>query len=106
MARQLGYLDKMLKCGVVIDAMELRRYADGSPLHTFFSKTSDINYGDPWMVMHRADYHAVLWQTCQSLGVDLCLDMEVESIDFEKNVVYLEDGDDIGGDIIIGADGE
>ncbi|KAK1675201.1 hypothetical protein BDP55DRAFT_160030 [Colletotrichum godetiae] len=104
-ARQLGYLDKILQCGVVIDGMEFCRYADGKHLHTLSAKDAQARYGDLWMVVHRADLHYVLWQTCKEIGVDLCLDMDVERIDFEEKVVYLEDGDDIGGDVIIGADG-
>ncbi|KAJ0303190.1 hypothetical protein COL516b_006702 [Colletotrichum fioriniae] len=104
-ARQLGYLDKLLQCGVVIDGMEYRRYADGAHLHTLSAKDAQARYGDLWMVVHRADLHYILWQTCKEIGVDLCLDMDVERIDFDEKVVYLEDGDDIGGDVIIGADG-
>ncbi|KAK1986445.1 hypothetical protein LZ30DRAFT_705733 [Colletotrichum cereale] len=104
-ARQLGYLDRLLECATVLDAIELRRYADGKHLHTLSEKNSENEYGNPWMVVHRADIHAVLWKTCKDLGVGLCLGMAVECIDFEDNIVRLEDGDDIRGDIIIGADG-
>ncbi|KAF9880703.1 salicylate hydroxylase [Colletotrichum karsti] len=104
-ARQLGFLDQVLQRAVVIDEMELRRYADGKRLYSLSAKKSKEEYGDVWMVIHRADYHAVLWNTCRSLGVDLCLDMDVERIDFESNTVWLEDGDDVSGDVIIGADG-
>ncbi|KAK1705013.1 hypothetical protein BDP67DRAFT_532431 [Colletotrichum lupini] len=104
-ARQLGYLDKLLQCGVVIDGMEYRRYADGAHLHTLSAKDAQAQYGDLWMVVHRADLHYILWQACKEIGVDLCLDMDVERIDFDEKMVYLEDGDDIGGDVIIGADG-
>lgn len=86
--------------------MEYRRYADGAHLHTLSAKDAQARYGDLWMVVHRADLHYILWQTCKKIGVDLCLDMDVERIDFDEKVVYLEDGDDIGGDVIIGADGE
>ncbi|KAK2002223.1 FAD/NAD(P)-binding domain-containing protein [Colletotrichum falcatum] len=104
-ARQLGYLDRLLECATVLEAVEFRRYANGEHLHTLSEKDSQSDYGDPWMVVHRADIHAVLWQTCKDLGVDLCLGMSVERIDFENSIVHLEDGDDVQGDIIIGADG-
>ncbi|KAL3300740.1 salicylate hydroxylase [Colletotrichum asianum] len=104
-ARQLGYLDKLLERGVIVDKMELRRYANGKHLFSLSAKECMQQYGDLWMVCHRADCHAALWETCVSLGVDLCLDMDVERIDFETNTVWLEDGDDISGDVIIGADG-
>ncbi|KAF3808726.1 FAD-dependent monooxygenase OpS4 [Colletotrichum gloeosporioides] len=104
-ARQLGYLDKLLERGVIVDEMELRRYANGKHLFSLSAKECMEQYGDLWMVCHRADCHAALWETCMSLGVDLCLDMDVERIDFDTNTVWLEDGDDISGDVIIGADG-
>lgn len=104
-ARQLGYLDKLLERGVIVDKMELRRYANGKHLFSLSAKECMEQYGDLWMVCHRADCHAALWETCMSLGVDLCLDMDVERIDFATNTVWLEDGDDISGDVIIGADG-
>ncbi|KAF6823028.1 salicylate hydroxylase [Colletotrichum plurivorum] len=101
-ARQLGYLDKLhRRGGVGVERIEMRRYADGRPLHALPAGHGDL----PWLVVHRAEYHGVLWETCAELGVGLCLDMEVERIDFETNTVYLEDGDDISGDVIIGADG-
>ncbi|KAK1973092.1 FAD/NAD(P)-binding domain-containing protein [Colletotrichum sublineola] len=104
-ARQLGYLDRLLECATVIDAFELRRYANGMHLHALPERGSHDGYGNPWMVIHRTDLHAVLWRTCKELGVDLSLGMSVERIDFENNIVHLEDGDDVRGDIIIGADG-
>ncbi|KAK1600335.1 uncharacterized protein LY79DRAFT_585825 [Colletotrichum navitas] len=104
-ARQLGYLGKLSECATVLDAIELRRYANGEHLHTLSEKDLYNEYGNPWMVIHRADFHAVLWQTCKELGVDLCLGMSVEGIDFENNIVRLKDGEDIRSDIIIGADG-
>ncbi|KZL87255.1 salicylate hydroxylase [Colletotrichum incanum] len=104
-ARQLGYLDKLLQCGVALEALELRRYANGKTLYRRTIKDRDARYGDFWIVIHRADYHDVLWRTCKELGVDLRLNKEVKSIDFEKNTVMLEDGDVVGADVLIGADG-
>ncbi|OHE97567.1 hypothetical protein CORC01_07182 [Colletotrichum orchidophilum] len=104
-ARQLGYVDKLLRSGVVLEEVGFCRYADGKHLRVLPTKAAQARYGEPWMVVHRADFHAVLWQTCAELGVSLCLDMDVERIDFENKVVHLEDGDDIAGDVIIGADG-
>ncbi|KAF6783352.1 salicylate hydroxylase, partial [Colletotrichum sojae] len=79
-ARQLGYLDKLhRRGGVGVERIEMRRYADGRPLHALPARHGEL----PWLVVHRAEYHGVLWETCAELGVGLCLDMEVERIDFE-----------------------
>ncbi|OHW93878.1 salicylate hydroxylase [Colletotrichum incanum] len=104
-ARQLGFLDKLLQVATTVDAVELRRYEDGKKLCELTEAQCRTTYGDPWMVVHRADFHNVLWRTCQELGVSLNLNMEVEKIDFENDTVYMEDGDELFGDVIIGADG-
>ncbi|KAK1572787.1 salicylate hydroxylase [Colletotrichum navitas] len=104
-ARQLGFLDKLHRVADTVDTVELRRFGDGNKLCELTEAQCRRNYGDPWMVAHRADFHNALWQTCQELGVSLNLSMEVESIDFENDTVYMEDGDEISGDLIIGADG-
>ncbi|KAK1961491.1 salicylate hydroxylase [Colletotrichum sublineola] len=104
-ARQLGFMDKLRRVTDTVDAVELRRFKDGERLCELTEAQCRRNYGDPWMVAHRADLHKLLWQTCEELGVSLNLSMEVETIDFENDTVYMEDGDEISGDLIIGADG-
>ncbi|KZL63912.1 salicylate hydroxylase [Colletotrichum incanum] len=73
-ARQLGYLDKLIEDGVALDVIELRRYANGKILYTRTVKDCDAKY-------------------------------EVKNIDVKKNSVILEDGEVVGGDVIIEADG-
>ncbi|KAK1995240.1 salicylate hydroxylase [Colletotrichum falcatum] len=104
-ARQLGFLDKLRRAADTVDAVELRRFEDGKRLCELTEARCRGDYGDPWMVAHRADLHGALWRTCRELGVSLNLGMEVERIDFESDTVYMEDGDEISGDVIIGADG-
>ncbi|KAK1976091.1 salicylate hydroxylase [Colletotrichum cereale] len=104
-ARQLGFLDKLRRVADIVDAVVLRRFEDGKKLCGLADAQCREDYGDPWMVAHRADFHSALWRTCQELGVSLNLSMEVERIDFENNTVYMEDGDEISGDLIVGADG-
>lgn len=104
-ARQLGFLDKLQQVATTIEAVELRRYDNGKQLCEVTEEQCRKEYGDPWMAVHRADFHNALWRTCQELGASLDLNMEVERIDFENGTVYMEDGDEISGDVIIGADG-
>ncbi|CCF33163.1 salicylate hydroxylase [Colletotrichum higginsianum] len=104
-ARQLGFLEKLRQVATTIKAVELRRYDNGKQLGEVTEEQCRKEYGDPWMAVHRADFHHALWRTCQELGVSLDLNMEVERIDFENGTVYMEDGDEISGDVIIGADG-
>ncbi|TQN65307.1 FAD-dependent monooxygenase OpS4, partial [Colletotrichum shisoi] len=104
-ARQLGFLDKLQQVATTLEAIEVRRYDNGKQLGELTGEQCRTEYGDPWMAVHRADFHGTLWRTCQELGVSLELNMEVERIDSENGTVYMEDGDEICGDVIIGADG-
>lgn len=47
-----------------------------------------------------------MWNKAKSLGVDILLNSNVESIDFETTRVILSGGKSISGDVIVGADGE
>jgi salicylate hydroxylase len=57
-------------------------------------------------VIHRADYHDILWQAAQDTGAELRLNAYVEDIDFEGGKIMLQGGEVIVADVIVGADGE
>ncbi|KAJ0158557.1 3-hydroxybenzoate 6-hydroxylase 1 [Colletotrichum tanaceti] len=107
-ARQLGFLDALRRVATTPEAVELRRYDSGRRLCCGAGLTAERcrqYYGDPWMVVHRADLHGALWRTCRELGVGLDLNMHVERVDVANGTVYMEDGDEISGHVIVGADG-
>jgi salicylate hydroxylase len=57
-------------------------------------------------VIHRADYHRVLVEECERLGVDLKLGADVQDLHIETTKVTLRSGEMVSGDVIIGADGK
>lgn len=57
-------------------------------------------------VIARPDYHEVLWDIAQELGVELRLGSEAEEIDFDGPSVRLTTGEVVQGDVIVGADGK
>ena len=56
-------------------------------------------------VIHRADYHRVLLDKAESLGVEIKLGIDVKQVDFEQTKVITSTGKSFYGDVIVGADG-
>lgn len=57
-------------------------------------------------VVHRQDYHSVLLDAAIASGVVIKLGAFVCDLDLNTNMVELESGKKIHGDVIIGADGK
>ena len=57
-------------------------------------------------LIHRADYHRVLYDEALRLGVTVRLNADVRTADFESPAVYLDTGESIDADVVIVADGE
>ena len=66
---------------------------------------AEQRYGNPYLHIHRADYHRILVEETKRLGVSIELGSSVTGIDFEKAIVHVKDKDDFHADLIIGADG-
>ncbi|MCJ1400746.1 hypothetical protein MMC11_003954 [Xylographa trunciseda] len=86
--------------------IKIRSYRDGQvlqsqPLLPYCNET----YGAPYLVIHRADFHAVLVEAAQKEGVQIQLGSSVTSIDFTTPRVHVRDKPSVDADIIIGADG-
>jgi salicylate hydroxylase len=62
-------------------------------------------YGYPYLHIHRADYHKILVDEVNRLGVRIQLNSAVTGIDFETPSVHIKGHPDMVADIIIGADG-
>jgi len=56
------------------------------------------------MVIHRHDYHSILLKEAKRLGVQIRLNADVTSLDFERTKLELAD-EEIQADVIVGADG-
>ncbi|OAP55113.1 hypothetical protein AYL99_10813 [Fonsecaea erecta] len=62
-------------------------------------------YGEPYLVIHRADLHKVLLDRAYKAGVKIILDTFVSIINEAEPSVILGDGTKLTADLIIGADG-
>lgn len=56
-------------------------------------------------VIHREDYHRILFDEAIRLGAEIRLDTDVADVDTGNSKVFLKKGEVITGDAIIGADG-
>ncbi|KIX04881.1 uncharacterized protein Z518_05752 [Rhinocladiella mackenziei CBS 650.93] len=103
--KHLGLLDGLMKQAVEIEYLDLLRYEDGSRLLRRDCSKSLEQYGAPWLVSHREDYHMILLDAARSSGVEIRLGSMVKAIKFETTEVVLEDDSVLKADVIVGADG-
>ena len=66
---------------------------------------AEDQYGHPYLHIHRADYHQILVEEAQRLGVTIQLNSTVTKILFDKPSVLIKDKPEFHADLIIGADG-
>lgn len=63
-------------------------------------------YGYPYWLVHRADFHKILYERAIELGVEFIVNSLVTSVDVSAPNVSLRDGRTFTADVIIGADGK
>ncbi|KAJ5643811.1 uncharacterized protein N7484_006318, partial [Penicillium longicatenatum] len=104
--RELGVLPQLLERGSQVQEVEFRRYDDGHSLRIMpFGDDITHEFGVPWLIIHRADYHQVLLQEAIRLGVKFQWGAAVEHILIDGPEVILAGGERVSGDVVIGADG-
>jgi salicylate hydroxylase len=62
-------------------------------------------YGYPYWLIHRADFHRILYERAVELGVTVKTNRQVKSADPTIPSATLCNGDTIKADLVIGADG-
>lgn len=62
-------------------------------------------FGVPYLHIHRADYHKILVDEANRLGVTILLRSNVANVDFEKPSIQLADKTEFHADVVLGADG-
>ena len=103
---RLGLLDKAEQKGVVLESLNVRRYEDGRLIGVLPGGPAHLkHFGNPWIVLHRADYLDVLLGEVKRLDVPIRLKASVDMVNFEKTEVRLECGEVIAADVVVGADG-
>ena len=84
----------------------LRSYRDGKILNRLqLDPYAAKIYGGSYLHIHRADYHRILVQEAQRLGVQVMLGCTVTGIDFKFKKVYIQNALPFVADALIGADG-
>ena len=100
-----GVFKYLEPCAVKPDSMKFRRWEDGSVIGlTALDQEFATNFGSPFYVVHRADFHTALHQRATELGVKLRLNSKV--VKYGASSAFLEDGSVVRGDLIVGADGK
>ena len=94
----------MAKHSKIPIAMYFRSWKDGQLLHTATLQLKD-RFGTDFFNIHRADFHGVLVEAAEALGVTIRLGVTMEDIDFHAPSVSLKGGEIVKGDVVIGADG-
>ncbi|KAG0157728.1 hypothetical protein PDIDSM_4913 [Penicillium digitatum] len=91
--RDFGLLSQILEHGSQVQQVDFRRYKDGRLLRSMpFGNDITEEFGVPWIIIHRMDYHRVLLDEAIRLGAVLQLGAEVEDIYTEQPAVLLADG--------------
>ncbi|KAF2011971.1 FAD/NAD(P)-binding domain-containing protein [Aaosphaeria arxii CBS 175.79] len=104
--QRFGLLPKISDRATVVERIDVRRYEDGQMLCSKEQTLSSIeNYGAPWFVIHRQDYHGILLEEATRLGAAIRLGASVKNILTDRDTVVLEDGTELTANAIIGADG-
>ncbi|KOS48638.1 hypothetical protein ACN38_g347 [Penicillium nordicum] len=105
--RDLGLLSQLLERGSQVQQVDFKRYKDGRILRSMpFGDDITQEFGAPWIIIHRVDYHRILLNEAIRLGAVLQLDAEVKDVSAEIPNVILAGGERVFADVVIGADGQ
>ncbi|KAG2733501.1 hypothetical protein G9P44_003026 [Scheffersomyces stipitis] len=104
--KEYGIFDKFLPYITRPKNICLRRYDNGKVLSmTPLDPEMTKSYGNPYVLIHRADYQRILHESALELGVEYKLNSRIASVDQEAVTVTMVDGNIHQADIIVGADG-
>ncbi|KAJ4253438.1 hypothetical protein NW762_010596 [Fusarium torreyae] len=88
------------------ESMTFRRWSDGEPIgFTRLIPDFPNNFGAPYYVVHRADFHSALCRLATSYGVKIVTNTKVEQYNVAQKSVKSNDGRTFTGDLIVAADG-
>lgn len=88
------------------DSIKFRRWENGDVIGlTALDSEFAENFGSPYHVVHRADFHKALHQRAIELGVQVRLNSRVVEYAGGSSAV-LQDGSVVDGDLVVAADGE
>ena len=105
---RLGVLDRVLDAGVRPRRLLLRSAVTADELTALdLGEPFAARYQAPYVVMHRSDLLAILYEACQAAGVELCPDSDVRAVTDGADAATAEcaDGTRHDGGAVIAADG-
>lgn len=104
--KEYGVFDKFEKYVTKPKNIILRRYDTGVPLSTTpLDPDMTKAYGNPYLLIHRADYQRLLFEAAVDLGIEYKTGCRIQKVDQTTATVILESGEQYTGDLVIGADG-
>ncbi|KAG2145434.1 uncharacterized protein EDB93DRAFT_1087020 [Suillus bovinus] len=100
-----GLGPRLQELGVKIQALSLKRWENDEVIGwTPFGDLIDKEYGFPFYLLHRADFHRMLHETAEPY-CNIRINSRVVSVDPSKPSVTLASGEVVYADLLIGADG-
>lgn len=104
--KEYGIFDKFNNVITKPKSIVIRRYENGQILNaTPLDPEMTDKYGNPYLLIHRADYLKILYDLAIEFGVEIKTNSRVLKVDEKTKTVTLKNGDKYTGDLIIGADG-
>lgn len=89
------------------EGMSFLRWQDGAKIgYTKLVPDFRENFGAPYYVVHRADFHDALYRCAMKLGVTLHVDSRVDTYDADSATVRTANGLSYTGDLVVAADGK
>jgi salicylate hydroxylase len=82
------------------------RYDNGALLADMPHGVPELDFGGSYLMVHRADYHAVLLERALELGVVIRAGNRVEGYDWDAPAAILQGGETVRGDLVVVADGK
>ncbi|WP_225839285.1 FAD-dependent monooxygenase [Streptomyces sp. NK08204] len=104
--RRLGLRDRLRTVAVTPQAIEMRRWDDGTLLQrTALGGSCHSRFGAPYYTVHRADLHSSLLSLVPPEQVHLDARCVAVTQDTDEARLHLSDGTTVAADLVVGADG-
>jgi salicylate hydroxylase len=100
-----GLKDDLLSESIIPENLYVRDGQSGDLLGTVLVKDMEVQYGAPYIVVHRAVLHAILHRHAVRAGAQVLLDSGVVEYDFANGAVQLRNGNWLTADLVVAADG-